>query len=90
MKVIRWTEHALRNLTDREIDRAVVESVLAEPEQELLDPPGRRVLMRRYHDAVLDQEMLLRVVVEDMPQEMVVVTVYKTSQIQRYLKGLLP
>jgi len=46
--------------------------------------------MGRYHDAVLGQEMLMRVVVEDAPEEMVVVTVYKTSQIQRYLKGLIP
>ncbi len=84
------SKHALRNLGDREIDRAVDESVLADPEHVTDDPPGRRVLMRRYHDAMLGQAMLLRVVVEDAAEEMVVVTVYKTSQIQRYLKGWLP
>jgi hypothetical protein len=31
--------------------------------------------------------MLLRVVVEETPQELVVITVYKTSQISRYMKG---
>jgi hypothetical protein len=46
--------------------------------------------MRRYHDRILDQEMLLRIVVEDAPDETVVVTVYKTSQVHRYLKGLTP
>ena len=51
---------------------------------------GGRVLMGRYDDLMLHQEMLLRIVVEDAADEMVVVTGYKTSQVQRYLKGLLP
>lgn len=85
MKIVRWNEHALRNLADREIDRAVAESVLGDPGHEIPDPPGWRVLMRLYHDVGLGQEMLLRVVVEDAPEEMVVVTLYKTSQVQRYL-----
>jgi len=44
--------------------------------------------MRRYFDAILQQEMLLRVVVEDTENELVVITLYKTSQIDRYLRGL--
>jgi hypothetical protein len=47
----------------------------------------RQVYMRRYHDSVLDQEMLLRVIVQETETRRVVVTVYKTSQIKRYLKG---
>ena len=46
--------------------------------------------MRRYFDALLQQEMLLRIVVEETEDETVVVTLYKTSQIDRYLKGLNP
>ena len=42
--------------------------------------------MRRYHDTVLDQEMLLRVIIEETDSELIVVTAYKTSQIGRYLK----
>jgi hypothetical protein len=90
MKPIRWSEHALKNLVDREIDGTVADAVLADAEHEVPDPPGRRILMRRYHDRILDQEMLLRIVVEDAPDETVVVTVYKTSQVHRYLKGLTP
>jgi hypothetical protein len=80
----------MRNLVDREIDRGIADGAIADPEHEVPDPPGRRIVMRRYKDAVLGQEMLLRVVVEDTPQETVVVTIYKTSQIQRYLKELPP
>jgi len=45
--------------------------------------------MRRYFDEILQQTMLLRVFVEEKAEEIVVVTVYKTSQINRYLKEWL-
>lgn len=86
MKPVRWTKHALQNLRDREIDRALAEATIAEPEQQSPDPPLRLILMRRYHDAVINQFMLLRVVIEETDQEVVVITLYKTSQVRRYLK----
>ncbi len=46
--------------------------------------------MRRYLDRSLGREMLLRIVVEDTQFERVVVTLYKTSRLDKYLKGLLP
>ena len=90
MKPLRWTLHALLALEDRSIDRAEVEETIAEPELSALDPPRRVVLMRRYFDGQLGRQMLLRVVVEETRQERVVVTVYKTSQIARYLKEPAP
>ena len=87
MKPVRCTEHALQGIADREIDRTEVEATLNEPQAIAPDRPGREILMRRYFDATLQQEMLLRVVVEDGPDERVVVTAYKTSRIDRYLKG---
>lgn len=50
----------------------------------------RHVYMRRYFDSLLQQEMLLRVIIEETIAEIVVVSVYKTSQIERYLRGLTP
>ncbi|NJN84940.1 MAG: hypothetical protein HC802_23395 [Caldilineaceae bacterium] len=46
--------------------------------------------MRRYFDAFLQEEMLLRVVIEETESELAVITLYKTSQISRYLRGLQP
>ena len=46
--------------------------------------------MRRYVDVRLGRPMLLRVVVEETPDERVVVTAYKTSQITKYLKRMVP
>jgi hypothetical protein len=90
MKPVRWSPHALDNLADREIDRQAAEKTLAKPEFVVPGQLPRLVLMRRYFDQILQQEMLLRMVVEDSATERVVVTVYKTSQIAKYLKGLGP
>ena len=90
MKPIRWTSHALRNLVDREIERTEADRTLAQAEFIVPGQPPRLVYMRRYFDSLLQQEMLLRVVIEETIGAIVVVSVYKTSQIDRYLKGLVP
>ncbi len=90
MKPVRWSPHAIDNLADREIDRAAVEKTLANPDFVVPGQLPRLVLMRRYFDQVLQQEMLLRMVVEETSTERIVITVYKTSQIAKYLKGLGP
>jgi len=63
VKPVRWSRHALKNLTDREIDRTEAERTLAEPEAVAPGQSPRQVLMRRYFDRLLQQEMLLRIVV---------------------------
>lgn len=90
MKEVRWSSHALRNLAEREIDRPEAERTLAAPEAVVPGQPGRKVFMRRYFDMLLGQEMLLRIVVEETGQEIVVVTLYKTSHIEKYLRGPTP
>ena len=87
---MRWTAHASAALVDRDIDLAEVEQTIAAPELSVIDPPRRMVLMRRYFDVRLGREMLLRVVVEETPDERVVITVYKTSQIAKYLNRIVP
>jgi hypothetical protein len=90
MKPLRWSTHARDNLVDREIDRAVAEKTLSNPEFVVPGQLLRQVLMRRYFDQILQQEMLLRMVVEESSTERIVITIYKTSQIEKYLKGLGP
>ncbi|MBA2520478.1 MAG: DUF4258 domain-containing protein [Chloroflexia bacterium] len=90
MKPLRWTSHALAALADRDIDRAEVDQTLAAPELLVVTPPRRAVLMRRYFDVRLESQMLLRVVVEEAPDERVVITVYKTSRIAKYLERTMP
>jgi len=90
VKSVRWSRHALKNLTDREIDRTEADKTLAEPEVVAPGQPPRQVFMRRYFDRLLQQEMLLRIVVEDTASERIVVTLCKTAQLSKYLKGRAP
>lgn len=87
MKAIRWTAHARDNVADRGIDRSEAEQAVTHPEMVRPGQPGRQVFMRRYFDKPLGQEMLLRVIIEETEAELVVVTAYKTSQVDKYLKG---
>lgn len=87
MKPVRWSLHSIMNLAEREIDKADADQTLLEPEFVVQSPPTRWVYMRRFWDSILQQDMLLRVIVEETESEFVVVTVYKTSQIGKYLKG---
>jgi hypothetical protein len=89
MKTYRWTPHALVNLAIREVTKEAAERVIANPDFTIADPPDREIRMGRFYDPVLDQEMLLRVVIEETAAEIVVVTVYKTSQFRKYLRGLV-
>ena len=87
-KPVRWTAHALRCLATREIDRAEADVTVARPDAVVPGQSPRQVLQRRYFDRTLGREMLLRVIVEDRPSEVVVVTAYKTSRFDRYEEGL--
>ncbi len=86
-KSVRWTPHAVRGLAAREIDRAEAEATVAQPDSVAPGQSPRQVFQRRYFDRTLDREMLLRVVVEDRPSELVIVTAYKTSRFDKYAGG---
>jgi hypothetical protein len=85
MKPFRWSPHALKNLTDREIPRVKADQALTSPEVVVPARVSRRFFMRRYFDARLRQEMLVRALVEETAQEQVVITVYITSKIDKYM-----
>lgn len=86
MKAIQWTGHALENAHDRAISKKEVEEALRNPDLVDSGRTPRRVYTKRYFDTILEQEMLLRVVIEDTMEAVLVVTMYKTSKINKYLK----
>ena len=87
MKPIRWTPHARKKAAAREVSPAEVERALTHPETIGAGHPPRQIFMRRYFDATLQAEMLLRVVAEETEAELVVVTLYKTSKFAKYAAG---
>jgi hypothetical protein len=86
MKPIRWTKHAEEKLQYRDIDRDEVERTLEHPDAvvAVTSDPLRVVYQRRYSDEKIEAEMILRVVVEETPLELVVVTVYRSSRLGKY------
>jgi hypothetical protein len=88
VKPVRWSPHALKNLADREIPSEEAQQTLSEPEAVVAARSPRSFLMRRYFDARFQQQMLVQALVEETSEERVVITVYITSKIDKYMKGI--
>ena len=86
----RWTAHAEASLAEREIERGEAERAITAADRTVPGHGGRLVLLRRFHDPLLQAPMLLCVVAEDHADELVIVTVYKTSKLDKYLERGAP
>jgi hypothetical protein len=79
------TPHALLGMERRRIEKAVVEAVLAAPEQRLAVREGRDVLQSRIE--VGPRTYLFRVFVDIDREPAEVVTVYRTSKLEKYWRS---
>ena len=80
-----FTEHALEEMKRRRLQEQLVNSVLADPEQEVQIRPGRVVLQAK---VVMEEAktFLIRIFVDVDRDPQEVVTVYRTSKISKYWK----
>ncbi|MBI3320164.1 MAG: DUF4258 domain-containing protein [Candidatus Omnitrophica bacterium] len=85
MKRIEIIPLALKKIERRNVPHEWIDDTLRAPEQIVEGYLGRKVRQRRY--TVHEQEMLLRVVVDEEPERFVVITAYLTSQVARYWAG---
>ena len=83
----RLTDHARLEMTRRQISEAEVESVLAAPEQTECVRAGRAVYQSRIEVGEPSKTYLIRVVVDVDRQPSEVVTVYRSSKVQKYWRG---
>ncbi|HLF75536.1 MAG TPA: DUF4258 domain-containing protein [Anaerolineales bacterium] len=79
-----FTDHALTEMARREISEQDVKDVLANPEQTEMVRDGRVVYQARRMMGDSPKAYLLRVFVDIEPQLHYVVTVYRTSKIEKY------
>ena len=79
-----FTEHALTEMARREIAEEDVKDVLANPEQTELVRDGRAVYQARRMLNDPPKTYLLRVFIDIDPKPPYVVTVYRTSKIEKY------
>jgi len=78
----KYSNHALEQIQNRQLDKAIVDDVLNHPDKQLTDQTGLKV----YHKTVqeIDKYYLYRVFVNLDKKPPLVVTVYKTSKIEKY------
>jgi hypothetical protein len=77
------SRHAEEELTRRQIPREWLDSLLEHPEQRLPQSAGKEILQSRFQSG--DGRMyLLRAVVATERDPAVVITVYRTSKIEKY------
>ena len=77
------SRHAEDEMIRRQIPREWLDSVLERPEQRVQQPGGKEILQSRFTSG--DGKMyLLRTVVAAEKEPPVVVTVYRTSKIEKY------
>jgi hypothetical protein len=87
MKPIRWSPHAALRIAKREIDRTEAEVAVKQPDSIAAAGPDRQFYQRRYFDKTLDEEMLMRVLIEETDSELIAVTLYRTSKFGKYERG---
>jgi len=80
------TEHAKFEASRRNIPEELIRSVIENPQQKLPSQKGRVIVQSKYNDEEEDKEMILRVIGVASAEDFKVITVYKTSKINKYWK----
>ena len=78
------SDHARFEAERREIPISIVLEVAQSPQQETQSIGDRTICQSRIYDSVTGKEMLYRVIVRDIENTRTVITVYKTSKIEKY------
>ncbi len=80
---IQITDHAKVEMERRKIPHEVVLEILEKPEQIVPIKTNRKIYQSRI-DFGLGKTYLIRIVTEMVSNQLIVVTVYKTSKIKKY------
>jgi LysM repeat protein len=83
MKII-ITNHARFEAQRRQIDLELAQAIVENPGQKIPSQRARIVFQNRYYDKIENKEMLLRVIVAQSGDKLKVISVYKTSKIDKY------
>jgi hypothetical protein len=79
----RLSDHAIKQIGDREIPIALLEQVIDSPEQVLEQSDGSKVYQSRV-SGLNNKIYLLRVFINDIAIPRIVISVYMTSKVKKY------
>lgn len=83
---IVFSDHALFEMKRRQVDKEIVNDVFENPHQNFSSKKGRVVVQGKYLNQYQRKEMLLRIIGKEKEDIFYVITVYKTSIIEKYWK----
>ena len=82
--MVIFTVHARVQMTARGIPESMVLESVERPQQTIPINERRPINQSRYFDHSEGKEMMLRVFVEPLGDDVIVVSVYRTSRINKY------
>lgn len=77
-------EHAKFEAKRRHIDLELILSTARNPQQEIPGKKNRIICQSKYYDKINEREMLLRVIAEQTPDALKIISVYRTTKLQKY------
>ena len=83
MEVI-FSDHALFEINRRKIEKYIIENILNNPNQKIHSKKHRIIIQGKYLNEHQNKEMLLRVIGEEKNDIFYIISVYKTSKIEKY------
>lgn len=76
--------HASFEAERRGISEEFIKSAVGNPQQKLPSKKGRVIVQNKYYDEVEKKQMLVRIIGIETSEKFNVITVYKTSKINKY------
>ena len=83
MRIV-FSDHAIFEMKRRKIDRKEVEHLIRYPGQVTAGKKNRTIVQGTYHDRKYNKQMLIRIIGEELDDIFHVITVYRTSKIEKY------
>lgn len=78
------TNHAKFEAQRRQVDLELVSDTARNPQQKVPSQKNRIICQRKYYDKIGGKEMLLRVITEQSGTMIKVISVYRTSKVDKY------
>ncbi len=85
MEII-FTKHALFEAERRGITKEEIFSVVNNYQQKIHYKEDKIIFQSKYYDKNIGKDMLLRIIAKETEKEIVIITVYKTSKVKKYLR----
>lgn len=79
------SNHARKQLKERNISLELVAKALSAPEETISADDGRTIFHYRFKED--EKTYILRVIAENIKSDWLIITVYKSSKIEKYWRG---